>query len=273
MGKKLISDKLIIEFVEQKNAYRLEMNSAVGDWLDRMEPDSRFLHYIYFNIYGVPVILDDDLEEAYYEEDTSKFTKIGRLAGYYIPFGEITEGGWEPVIICDAVSGDLEFVASVMKDYYEENDSMMFSASLFYIEELEIYKQYRNNGFGSKVLQELPYLLGHYKGFGIYNIAYFPAPTQYDEKELTPYEEALLKQAVYRINECFGGESAISQMRKEKIVSIERKLSVEEINEIIENEKNTPSYKEEYKNTDLFRFYEKNGFREIRQTRLLVKEL
>ncbi|HVI41262.1 MAG TPA: hypothetical protein VM577_11415 [Anaerovoracaceae bacterium] len=89
-----------------------------------MEPDSRFLHFIYLNIYGVPVILDEALEGAYYEGDTSKFNNIGRLTGYYIPFEEILEGGEDPVDVCDAASADLEFVASIIQDYYEENESI-----------------------------------------------------------------------------------------------------------------------------------------------------
>lgn len=123
----------------------------------------------------MPVILDEALEEAYYEGDTSRFNNIGRLTGYYIPFEDILEEGEDPVDVCDAASADLEFVASIIQDYYEENESMMFPASLIYIDELEINEQYRNNGFGSKVLQELPCLLNYHKGIEIDDIAYYPA--------------------------------------------------------------------------------------------------
>lgn len=263
----------MIEFIEQKNVYNLEMNSDIADWLDEMEPDSRFLHFVYLNIYGVPVILDEALEEAYHGGDTSKFNNIGRLTGYYIPFEEILEEGEDPVDVCDAASADLEFVASIIQDYYEENESMMFSASLFYIDELEIDEQYRNNGFGSKVLQELPCLLNYHKGIEIDDIAYYPVPTRCSEKILTPYEEALMKQTAYKMNEYYGGESAAFQMSKNKIISLPRNYSKEGINEMIESEKNTPSYPEKYKNNDLFSFYEKNGYKEFNQTRLLIKGL
>ncbi|HVI41263.1 MAG TPA: hypothetical protein VM577_11420 [Anaerovoracaceae bacterium] len=83
-----------------------------------------------------------------------------------------------------------------------------------------------------------------------------------DEKILTPYEEALMKQTAYKMNEYYGGERAASQMSKDKIIALPRNYSKEEINEMIESEKNTPSYPEKYKNIDLFRFYENNGFKD-----------
>lgn len=272
--KKLIFDKLMVEFLEQKNVYNLEMNSNPDDWLNEMEPDCRFLKLIYLNIYGVPVILDEACEDAYYEGDTSKFNKIGRLLGYCIPFEEILEEGGKPIEICDDVSADLSFVASIIQDYYEETESLDFPPALFYIHELEIDEQYRNNGFGSKVLQELPYLLHYHKGIAVDIIAYYPAPTQRNEKpKKTPYEEAMMRQVAYKLNELYSGESATSQMSKDKVVALPRQYSKEEIDELIEIERNTPSYPDEYRNVELFRFYEKNGFEEFKQTRLLIKEL
>lgn len=274
MKKKIIFDKLMVEFVEQKNVYTLEMNSNNCDWLDEMEPEQRFIQLIYLKIYGVPVILDEDLENAYYDEDVSKFSKIGSLMGYYVPFAEILEQDEEPIAVCDDVLSDLSFTASVIQDYYEGNERYIhFAPSIFYIDELEIDEQYRNNGFGSKVLQELPYLLSYHKRIIIDIISYFPAPTQREKDEPTPYEEAMMRQAVYKINEYFSGESFASQLSKDKIVAIPRHYSKKEIDELIEIEKNTPNYLEEYKNMDLFRFYEKNGFKEFNQTRLLVKDL
>lgn len=271
MKKKIVFNKLMIEFVEQKNVYNLEVNSNSGDWLEEMDPDCRFLQLIYIKIYGVPAILNEDLEDAYYEGDTSKFKNIGRLTGYCIPFEEIIDEGRNPVEICDDVSGDLSFVASTIDNYFEEND---FSSNVFYIDELEIDEQYRNSGFGSKVLQELPHLLSYHKGILTDLIAYYPAPMQHNERpEATPYDEAMMRQIAYKMNEYYGGESAASQMSKDKIVALPRHYSKDEIDELIEIEKNTPSYLEEYKNAGLFKFYEKNGFEEYKQTRLLIKEL
>lgn len=272
MKKKLIFDKLMVEFVEQKTVYGLEMNSDNGEWLDEMEPDCLFLKTIYLNIYGVPVIINENLEDAYYEGDTSKFNKIGRLMGYYIPFEEILEAGGNPVDICDDVTADLSFVTTNIQDYNKENETLDFP-NIFYIDELEVDEQYRNNGFGSKVLQELPYLLNYHKGIVVDVIAYYPASTQPNEITSTPYEEALMRQAVYKMNEYYGDESVASQRGKDKIVALPREYSKKEIDEIIEIEKNTPSYPEEFKNAGLFSFYERNGFEEYKQTRLLIKEL
>ncbi len=271
MRKKLIFDKLMLEFVNQKNVYNLEVNSDAGDWLEEMDSDCRFLKYICLKIYGVPVILNEDLEDAYYDKDVTKFERIGSLTGYCIPFEDILEEELDPIIVCDDFSADLSFVASKIDDYFEEND---FASNVFYIHELEIEEQYRNNGFGSKVIQELPYLLNYHYGILTDIIAYYPAPTQRDEApEATPYEEAMMRQASYMMNEYLGGESAASQMSKDKVVALPRRQSKEEIDELIEIEKNTPSYPEEYKNADLFRFYKKNGFEEFNQTRLLICEL
>jgi len=269
--KNIIYNELMVEIHGQINVYNIEIDSDEADWLYNMDPHDRFLQFIWLNIYGVPVILNDELEEAYYEGDTSKFSKIGRLTGYYIPFDEILEEGENPVLLCDDVSADLGFIATIFKDYYEENN-LPHLVSLFYIDELEIYKQYRRNGFGSKILQELPYLLDYHKGINISDLAYYPAPTHFKEKIYTPYEQALMKQIADKMNKFYNKESTTSKGER-KLIALERQLSTEEIEELIENEKNTPSYDEEYKNINLYRFYEKNGFKEFKETRLLIKSL
>ena len=97
-------------------------------------------------------------------------------------------------------------VGSIIQDYYEEKEEYIeLVPSVFYINELEIYEQYCDNGFGSKILQELPYLLKHHKGVKLDIIAYYPEPMQGSEKlETTPYEEAMMRQAVFGLNEALG---------------------------------------------------------------------
>lgn len=247
MKKKIIFREILVEFIEQRNVCKLAIKSNIGDWLNDMEVDSRFLHYISLDIYGVPAILDDDLEEAYYAEDTSKFSKIGQLMGYYIPFEEILEAGEDPIDVCDAASVDLEFAASIMQ-YYYENEAIALPPSLFYIDELEIDEQYRGNGFGSKVLQELPSLLNYYKGIRIDYITYYPIPTHRDE--LPAFQD-----------------------NENKIIVLPRDYNQGEMNDRLEDEGNNLSYPKEYKNIELFDFYERNGFKEFEETRILIKEL
>ncbi|MDR1184617.1 MAG: helix-turn-helix domain-containing protein [Coriobacteriales bacterium] len=120
--------------------------------------------------YLVPFIWDlravyaEKEDDVFYELDEGgsddATVNIGSVHGYFIMCEKLISEGYDPWLECDNQSGDLEYLISTLtkKDGPLNEDTGDPYSNLFYIHSLKIEEKYRRQGFGSRVLREIPYL-------------------------------------------------------------------------------------------------------------------
>lgn len=129
------------------SSFHLSANDDKFEWTVYMEPNDLYLS----NIFGRMFV---------YNEDTDEETLVGNLAGILVDCKHIEENGESLHNICDAHSGDMEYIASSLCDGDELKPEYGGDNSKFlYLDRLYIEPEYRNCGLGARVLEELPQLI------------------------------------------------------------------------------------------------------------------
>jgi hypothetical protein len=197
--------------------------------------------------------------------------KIGNISGTLIFSSQMIADGYDPLTVCDDESQDLEYTMSALSDEGGPlnewtGDPMM---DTLYIDELTIEDELLQQEIGSRILQELPALCLELLHITPDILAYYPAPTEDNWYKKSEREIALEEIAAKRIiKPAFSEET---DQTNSKIISIadRYKFSEDEINMLIGRRFSGSSYPEELKDNEIIEFYQKNGFQELGDSRLL----
>ena len=154
------------------------IDSSIESKIEDMEYNDKYITYFFIDIFFSD--LDSDTE-----------TKIGVLKGCYItPEDYMTDGIFFEV--CDAESQELSVMAeSIIGKNWELNEEFVDGSDcIAYISKLFIYEEYRKNGIGSYILNELKSILEYYSRDVITKIILLPEPLVLDnENEIAPVSD------------------------------------------------------------------------------------
>lgn len=151
-------EDIIIRIANEEKVW-FAPNGEVGNSFDSDDPDE-YIIPVWMEVYGVETYTDE-LYERIENNDFSQCKKIGVIHGNIILFGEIVESGNDPVIFCDDITADLGAVA-----YYLTMDKAPLNditgdpfQNLFYIEEIEMEKEFRDGELFDRIIFELPFVI------------------------------------------------------------------------------------------------------------------
>lgn len=138
------------------------IHEETGAWKKELEPQEKYLIPTHIGIYGMNLETDEEKE-------------IGVIRAYFFEPEILIEDSsfWE---VCDAESGDLEAMAEAITDEGLRISEEICSenASIFYIDEIFIDKEYRNLDIGSYVIQNLDEFLFFSSNLNIGTIVTMP---------------------------------------------------------------------------------------------------
>jgi|GEM_PF-2363573 len=243
------------------------------------------------NIYGLPFF--DDEEECPDEEledrmckiyervgagDYSDLVKAGELYGSLILYEQMQNDGYDPYTLCDDCSVDLEYVmATLQKEGAPlSSSSEEWYRSIFYIHELEIYEDFRGNGYGSSILNALPELIFRFYHVKPDILAYYPSPTgtwitkEQREEELR-VSRIIIDRAFSRFAPNAGKQNENNDGKKVLPFPDIFQTTEDDVNKLLGRKNSSSIYPEHLKNLRLIHFYEMNGFQEIDGERLWWK--
>jgi excisionase family DNA binding protein len=144
-----------------RNSEFIWHNSEPGDTF-RQEERSPYLVPFLWDLRAVYA----EKEEYAYElddenpDDATVTVGIGSVHGHFIMCENLITEGYDPYFECDNESGTLEYLISTLteKGGPLNEDTGNPYANVFYIHTIEIEEKYQRQGFGSRVLREIPYL-------------------------------------------------------------------------------------------------------------------
>lgn len=232
---------------------------------------STYLVAVHWTFWGVPHDNEDILYNALGNGDYSGCTKIGTLSGNLILCKQMIADGYDPLIVCDDESADLEYVMSVLVDEGGPLNEWTGEPMLdvFYVHELIIEESLRLQGLGSRILQEAPSICRELLHVAPDILTYYPAPTKRNWHKESEKEKALRNIAANRVAKSYSSDEE-EQGQLDSISFDDRyRLSDDEINMIMGRRHSGSSYPEELKNFNLIAFYNKNGLQEMGDSRLL----
>lgn len=118
-----------------------------------------------------------DLSYSWYEH-RNKAISCGTISGYLIDCGEIRMKGEDPWGECDALSGDLEYMAGLLflDDGPLGEEGYDPYACVFYIDDIALKDGYQNLGIELRLLRELPYLCKKFLGTAPSVLAWIEGP-------------------------------------------------------------------------------------------------
>lgn len=202
------------------------------------------------NLYGVPTDLSEEKESDIYDGNFDNAVNIGTLKGCLILCKNILENGESPYDICDDLNGDLEMAMSILQanggllnnEYGDEYQDV------FYIDELIL-----NN------VSNIVFSLYHVEP----NIlCYYPQPI--------PYEENINKK-IKREMAVIVARDILEKEDKNNNSDYNLVLDEEQLNCILGRHNPSDAYPEEAKDKPLWSIYQKSGFVEVGNSRLLHK--
>jgi hypothetical protein len=227
--------------------------------------------------YGIPFDLSGEQINCIYEEDYSSATKIGEMLGCLILCKQILNEGDDPLDICDAVDGDLEYTISALSDkdgplHIENGDSYQ---DVFYIHELNMEASYDDAVLKSRIINELPRLILSLFHVAPDLLAYYPMPLEFtpDLDQKARYE-ALQNIAMQKMERAFDASNkGLNRKEDGKILRFgdAYQFSADELNLVMRRRHSGSSYPEDAKNKKEYAFYTENGFEEVGDSRLLYK--
>lgn len=231
------------------------------------------------NFYGIPFDLTDDEMNNVYDGNYSKGVKIGEVQGYLILCKEILYEDEDPWQICDDLDGDLEYTISALKDEdgplsSKEGDP---EQNVYYIHEFKMISEYSNDILlKSKIINELPNLIFTFLHVRPELLAYYPAPLEHSpDVNVEARYEALQNIAIQKLDTALHSvdEDNPNKKSSNNIVKFGDvyQFTEDELNLIMRRRHSGSSYPEEAKDRDEYEFYEKNGFEEVGDSRLLCK--
>ena len=143
--------------------------------------------------YLIPVSLEffgvaADDECAVYEAmdsgDYTNCTRIGSLWGYFIDCHQMFLDGYDILTVCDDESVDLANVVSMLSEVGGplSEDEWEPAQDVFYIHEFVVGESLRQQGIGTRLLQELPYIIKRFLNLTPHIFAYYVADQNGEEK-------------------------------------------------------------------------------------------
>jgi GNAT superfamily N-acetyltransferase len=140
-----------------------------------------------WTFWGIPECPDDYSDDIFSDAlgngDYSRCTKLGTLSGHLLLCKQMIMDGHHPMIVCDDESADLGYVMAALADKEGPLNEWTGEPLLdvLYIEELTMEEPLQRQGLGSRLLQELPSLCRNLLHVFPSVLAYYPAPTEYDQ--------------------------------------------------------------------------------------------
>ena len=144
-----------------RNDYaRFSTSAAIGAFHDDLYP-APYLIPLSYNLWGVLPEREDTVYDVIDTEDFSSCVHLGVVAGHLILCTQMIADGYDPWQVCDDESADLAHVMFYLRgDGGPLNDLTGEPLqNVFYVDELAITEEWRGKGVGTRVLQELPYLV------------------------------------------------------------------------------------------------------------------
>ncbi|ATW28201.1 helix-turn-helix domain-containing protein [Candidatus Formimonas warabiya] len=233
---------------------------------------STYLVPVHWTFWGVPHDADDIFYDALDNGNYADCTKIGVLSGQLILCKQMIANGYDPLTVCDDESADLEYVMSALVDQGGPLNEWTGEPLLdiFYIHELTIEESLQRQGLGSRILQELPCLCRELLHVVPDILTYYPAPTERNWHTESEREVALRNIAVERVAKAITPDHNVNQNTSNTISFADKyRFSDDETKMIMGCRHSGSSYPEVLKNIRLIAFYQKNGFQELGDTRLL----
>ena len=239
-------------------------------WLFDID-DTIYLIPISWTFWGVPPdVADDEVYDALEDKGFLQYEKIGDFSGYLVLCSQLISDGFDPLDVCDSGSADLEYMMSALVDeggpLNEETGEPMLD--VLYIHELSVSEKLRGEGWGSRLIQELPFLVRKFLHTVPDIITYYPAPIEQNWHQETERERALNHILSTRMANAVLPEDTVSD-KGINIFSKKYHFNQDEINRYLGRRNSGSSYPENLKNERLYSFYEHNGFQELFNTRLL----
>lgn len=263
MGKKIKFESICADYSES-NAHVFDVN---GDYRD-YDCHNTCVIWNYITFYGVPFDLLDERMDRIYEGDYQETVKIGELLGCLILCRQMLDQGADPLAICSDIDADLEYTISALSD---EEDGPLSSENgdpylnVYYIHELKMEADYDEAVLRSRIINEVPGLILTFAHVAPDILAFFPAPTEYaSDPEKEARYQALQSIATQKISIAY---HPIFGQQVQGLVKGDNARS----GQVIGKNHAASSYPEEAKNQDEFAFYERNGFKEVGDSRLLYK--
>ena len=233
---------------------------------------STYLVAIDWTFWGVPHGGEDILYDALDYDNYDDCVKLGALSGYLILCKQMIADGYDPLTVCDDESADLEYTMSALIDEGGPLNEWTGEPLLdvLYINELTIEESLRRQGLGSRLLQETPVICRELLHVLPDILAYYPTPTDRDWRKDKERNIALSDIAAKKITK-FIAEGEETEAKHSNVISFadKYKLSDDEVNMIMGRRYSGSSYPEALKDGRLIAFYQKNGFHELGDSRLL----
>lgn len=230
--------------------------------------------------YGIPFDLSEDQMYRIYEGDYSNANKIGEILGCLILCKQILNVGDDPLDICDAVDGDLEYTISALsdKDGPLNIESGEPYQDVYYIHGLKMEASYDDVALKSRIINELPGLILSLFHVAPDLLAYYPMPLEFTPNpEQEARYQALQNIAKQKMESAFNVlNKKVSQKKGDKKIlrfGDAYQLSEDELNMVMRRRHSGSSYPEDAKDKREFDFYKGNGFEEAGDSRLLYKRV
>ena len=231
-----------------------------------------FLVHINLKIQGAEVADSDDEEDATFKLlEQDKVEDICTISAILILSESISEEYYDPYILCDNYSGDLEFVYSVIKEYnLEFDEDKMKMRNIVYIDEISWNPELDTETKKQVIDQLKGFIIYHYHNIPDVLCFYSAAVKEYESnKQLTKERGSMLTEKISSVLESDDDSASDNVIHLNKHLN----FSEDEINEHLGRRNKKESYPREYINQDEFIEFEKLGFKEIGETRLLLKFL
>ena len=142
---------------ENDQTFCFDMNDRAGMIFNGYSPEEYVIpiHWEFWEYLG-----EDMSEYDAMNEEALKYTKVADLTGCLLLCPNMIEDGYDPLIVCDDLSGDLcNIMAEMMFDGGPLNSQNSDpSENVLYIHEFELREEYKRKGIGNRIMAEIPWL-------------------------------------------------------------------------------------------------------------------
>ena len=170
----MFSDFLVRHHCQDVIAFAAD--SKPGDLLDDEYPKPYLIH-VSLEFFGVAADDECAVYEAMDSGDYNNCTKIGSLWGHFIACHQMFLDGYDIFTVCDDESADLANVVSMLSEVGGplSEDEWDPAQDIFYIHEFVIEESLRQQGIGTRLLQELPFIIKRFLNLTPHIFAYYVA--------------------------------------------------------------------------------------------------
>lgn len=232
--------------------------------------------------YGIPFDFEDEEISDFYEGDYTEGVKIGKLTGCMIMCKQMIDQGYDPLITCDDVDGDLEYTISALSDIggplnVESGEPYQ---DVYYIDELYMDPNYDEETLKSRIIEEIPRIVASLFHTFPDILAYYPAPLEYEpdpgkEARYSALQNIAIQKLDNTISEMFTDSIESEREDAKNILKFGDlyQFSDDELKMVMRRRNSESSYPAEARDKKEYNFYEKNGFKEVGDSRLLYKDV